>query len=146
MGSGVGGDGAVGRGSWLVGWGRGGVVAGLTLIPHVSNVAGVGIGGVVGHDLGTAVREEHAVLAVGGIVVASLVLGEVNSSVVILDSVLVLVLGRNISGLRVSRPGFVSGSRLVGVGPVSQGHGGKSESNEDLQEEPFVRLQAETKS
>ncbi len=107
MGSGVGGDG-------LVGWGRGGVVAGLTLIPHVSNVAGVGIGGVVGHDLDTAVGKGYTVLAVGGIVVTSLVLAEVDTSVVILDGVLVLVLGWHIG----------VGGLLVGGGAVSRGRGG----------------------
>merc|ERR1711874_631514 len=82
-------------GGGLVSWLVDGGVGGLALVPDVHDVAGVAIGGVVGHDLGAAVGEEDTVLAVGGVAVTGLVLAKVHVALVTvlgLNSV-VLILG-----------------------------------------------------
>merc|ERR1719361_2457522 len=76
------------------------VVGGLALVLDVHHVARVGIGGVVVHNLGAAVREEDAVVASGGVAVALLIstkLHVVAIAVLGIDTVLVSVMG--ISGL-----------------------------------------------
>jgi len=131
--------GVVGSGSGVVG-GLGssvvGLVLGLSLVPDIGNVARVGISGSVAHNLGATVGKENTVLAGGGVLVAVLVLGKVDTRVVISHSVAVLVgsgciilllvvavgrggvvsgLGR-VSGLVVGRGGMVSGlGRVSGL-------------------------------
>ena len=98
-----------------------GVVVGLTLVPHISDVARGSIGNVVGDNLGAAIRKNNTVLAVGGIVVAVLVGSEVGARVVIGNSVLEVVhRGGIIGGLMVGRA--VSGG-LVGRGRGVIGRG-----------------------
>lgn len=101
-------------GGRLVGWSRfvdrGGVVggrgslvdrlmgdiSGLALILHVHDIARVGISSVVGDNLGAAIREEDAVLAIGGVAITGLVgtkLDVVLVSILGIDTILVLVLG-----------------------------------------------------
>ena len=113
----VGGGWLVGRSwGWLVGWSRCGVVwlglvfgiLGLTLIFHISNIS-ILISGV-SHNLDTAIRKVHTVGTAGGISVTGLRVGKVSTGVVILDSILIGVLGRDISVSWL----MVGGSRLVG--------------------------------
>ena len=126
MGSGVGRSGLVGRGSLVRGFGLILGVLGLTLVPDISDVARVSILNSVGDDLGAAIGKSNTVFTIGGITITSLVLAKVGSSVVILNSIGILVLGRLIVfGLLVS--GAVVRGSVVG-----QGDGGKSENNEDL--------------
>ncbi len=110
-----------------------GVVVGLTLVPHISDVARGSIGNVVGDNLGAAIRKNNTVLAVGGIVVAVLVGSEVGARVVIGNSVLEVVhrggiigglmVGRAVSGGLVGGGGGVVGRSGVGSGLVSGGRG-----------------------
>ncbi len=138
-GRGVGGGGVVGSGL-VGGLGLGLVdgVLGLTLVPHISDVARVAIGDRVSDNLGAAVGKGNTVLAVGGIAVTVLILVEVGAGVVVLDSVLVvvhrgsvLILGSVVGGggLVVSR----GGGGVVGGGPVGNSHGGKGKNNEGLE-------------
>ena len=113
------------------------VVVGLTLVPDIGDVAGVAVIDLVGDDLGPAVGEGNAVLAVGGIAIPSLVLAEVGARVAVLNTVLEVVgSGLIISGLLVGRGGLVGGSRGVGRGRVSGESAGNShegrDGNEDL--------------
>merc|ERR1719429_137457 len=75
----VGSRGRLVDGGGVVG-GRGGLVdrlmggvGGLALVLDVHDVARVGIGSVVGDNLGAAVGEEDTVLAVGGVAITGLV-------------------------------------------------------------------------
>ena len=120
----VGGRGVLGGG--LVSLRGVGSVLGLSFVPHISNVAGVGISNRVGDNLGPAVGEVDAVLSVGGVTVTGLVLGKVGLGIVISDGVGVLVLGR----LIVLGLGSV-GSR-VDRGSDSGGHDG-GEGNDELE-------------
>ncbi len=99
-----------GRGSgvvdrpWSIGWGwLGGIagsrlrgigsrlgIAGFTRVGHISNIARGGIRDSVGHGLGAAVGKGNSVGARGGITVTVLVGVVVDTSVVILNSVVVL--------------------------------------------------------
>ena len=80
-----------------------GLVVGLALVPHVGDVA-VLVVGVVGDDLGAAVREGDAVLSThDAVLVLRLLLVEVGAGVLVLDAVLV---GEGARG------------QLVGVGVV----------------------------
>jgi len=103
-------------GGSLVGSG-GGVVVGLSLVLDISDIARVGIGNVVGDNLGAAIGKSNAVLAVGGIVVTGLVGGKVGARVVVVDGIAVLVdSGAIIRGLVVGS-GLVGGGRgMVGGG------------------------------
>ena len=102
---------------------------GIALVPHISDVARVGIGNVVGNNLGAAIGKSNTVLASGGVVVTVLVGSEVGASVVISNSIAVLVhRGSIISGLMVRRSRLVSRGgvvrsrgRLVRSGLVSRG-------------------------
>merc|ERR1719384_1021843 len=49
------------------------MVGGLALVLDIHHIAGVGIGSVVGHDLGAAVGEKDMVVAVGGVAIALLI-------------------------------------------------------------------------
>ncbi len=154
MGGGVGGGGGVGRGGVVGGLGGiGGLglvlgVLGLTLVPHISDVARVAILNVVGHNLGTTVGKGNTVLAVGGIAVTGLVLVEVGASVVVGNGVGVLILGGDISvgGLLVGGPAIGGGGGGIGSrgGVVgSRGGGGDSHeggSNEELKKEEIKSL------
>ena len=115
------GSGLVGRcrvvGSRLVG-GRL-VLLGIALVPDIGNIARVGITNSVGHNLGAAIGKGNTVLAVGGIAVALLVGLEVGASVVISNSIAILVLG----GLLLVGRGRVVGGGGVGRGRVVGGRG-----------------------
>jgi hypothetical protein len=105
-----------------------GLVVGLTLVPHISDVSRVGISNVVGNNLGAAIGKVDTVLSGGGVVITVLVGGEVGSRVVISDSITVLVdsrafiLGFSVvrgSGLVVGGGrGVVGGLSVVGWGRV----------------------------
>ena len=72
--------------SW-VGWGR--VVVGHTLILDISHIAGVGVGHIVGHNLGPAVWEGDAVLSVCRVPVPVFILTKVCLGVVVSNCVLI---------------------------------------------------------
>merc|ERR1719245_2799354 len=87
-------------------------VGGLALVLHVHDVARVGVGSVVGDNLGTAIGEEDTVLAIGGVAIPGLVGAKVNLSIVgvlSVDAILVLVVGRSVLGL------FVGGGVVGGL-------------------------------
>ena len=96
-------------------------VLSLTLVGHISNQARVGIGNGVSHSLDAAIGKSNTVGAGSGIAVAVLLLVEINASIVVLDSVVVVV-DRGSSGLLilglVGGPGVLSG--LVGCGLVGR--------------------------
>ena len=119
-------------GGRLVGRGRL-VFLGVSRVLNISNISGVSISNGVSHSLGTAVGEEDTVLAIGGISVPGFFLVEVNSGIVIIDSVGVVVVG---GFFLVGRGGFVRGLGISGSvrGIVSGGHSQDSrESQESLQ-------------
>ena len=117
------GSGLVGSGSGVLG-GVVGLVVGLALVPHVSNVAGVGIVNAVGDNLSAAIRKSNTVLARGSVVVTVLVGGKVGARVVVGNGILVvvhrgsivggLVVGSRVGGGLVGRGRMRVGSRLVG--------------------------------
>ena len=92
-----------------------GLVLGLTLVPDIGNIARVGISGVVGHDLGAAVRESNTILASSGVAITVLILGKVGTRVVISNSIAVLVHSRTIIVLSMSS---MRGSSVIGRGGV----------------------------
>ena len=99
-----------------------GLVLGLSLVPDIGNVARVGIGNIVGHNLGAAIGKSNTVLPVGGVVITVLVLGKVGARVVISHSIAILVDSRAIVGLSMSTMGRLVGrSRVVSrLGSVSR--------------------------
>merc|ERR1719392_323412 len=108
-----------------------GGVGGLALVLHVHDVARVGIGSVVGDNLGTAIGEEDTVLAIGGVAIPGLVGAKVNLSVVgvlSVDAILVLIVGRAVLGLFVG--GGVVGGLMDGGAKGDGEEGGKGD--EDL--------------
>ena len=117
-------------------------VVGLALVPDIGDVAGVAIVDLVGDDLGPAVGEGDAVLAVGGVPVPVLVLAEVGARVAVLNAILEAVRGGLIvGGLVVGRLGLVVSGRGGVVGRlvmlmgsvVAEGNGREgSECDEDL--------------
>ena len=76
-----------------------GGIGGFALILDIHDIARVGISSVVGDNLGAAIREEDAVLAIGGVAITGLVgtkLDVVLVSILGIDTILVLVLGRSL--------------------------------------------------
>ena len=117
--------------SWgrLVCWGRlvgrGGLVGrlvlwilGLALVPHISNIARVAIGHIVGDNLGAAVGKNNTVFAQGGVSVPFLILGEVGSGVRVGNSILISIdsWGIFIGWGGLVRSWLVGRSRLVSGG------------------------------
>ena len=107
-------------------------VLGLALVGHISDQARVGISNSVGHSLDAAIGKSNTVRARGSIAVTVLLLVEVNASIVVLDSVVVVV-DRGSSGFLilglVRGPGVLRG--LVRGGLVGRRGGlvGKSDSS-----------------
>ena len=92
-------------------------VVSLTLVFHISNITSVGISNRVGHNLGTAIGKSNTVFTSGGISITVLVGLESSTTVVISNSVSILIDSRAIiSRLMVSRgvvgSGFVSRGRV----------------------------------
>merc|ERR1712055_75692 len=71
--------------------GRGRSVVGNTLIGNFSNIATVGISGVVVDHLGSAVRESNSVGSSSGVAISLLILAELGSAVVISNAVLISI-------------------------------------------------------
>ena len=97
-------------------------VFGFTRVLNISDISGISIPDGISDSLSTSIRQNNAVLSVGSITVPALFLVEVNSSIVIGNSVSVVIGGVIIVvfGFMVSRGGFVGGSGLVsGSGSVS---------------------------
>merc|ERR1712055_592300 len=81
--------------------GRGRSVVGNSLVGNFSNIATVGISGVVVDHLGSAVRESNSVGSRGGVAISLLILAELGSAVVISNAVLISIGSRLvIRGLR----------------------------------------------
>ena len=81
---------------WSCVVGSGLMVGGLALILDVHHVARVAISSVVGHNLGTAVREEDMVAALGGIAITGLLSTKVNVALVAIlgiNTILVSIMG-----------------------------------------------------
>jgi hypothetical protein len=110
----------VSRGSSLV---RGLVlgVSSLSLVCHISNIARVGISNIVVDNLGPAVRKGNAVRTMSGIAVPALIRGKVGTTVVILDSISILVYGRGIILGLLAMVGGGRGMVSGGRGMVSRG-------------------------
>ncbi len=71
----------------------------------------------------------------GGVVVTVLVGVEVNTGIVVFDSIVVRVLGGNIGvggGRLIAGLGSIAGPGGIGLGLVGQGHGGEGKNDEDL--------------
>jgi len=71
---------------WLSFW-----VLSNTFVFDISNISSIGIGNVVGDDLGTAIGKVDTVFTVGGISITGFVGLEVSVSIVVMDSISVLV-------------------------------------------------------
>ena len=92
-------------------------VVSLTLVFHISNISRVSISNRVGHNLGTAIGKSNTVFTSGGISITVLVGLESSTTVVISNSISILIDSRAIiSRLMVSRgvvgSGFVSRGRV----------------------------------
>ena len=115
------------------GRGRGGRVHDIVF----SNISRVGISNVVGDSLDATVGKGNTVLAVGGISVAVLIGGKVESGVVVVDSIVVVVCWGDISvdwGWGISWGWSVCWGGGWGVLRGSSGHGDDGEqSNEALE-------------
>ena len=92
-------------------------VLGDTLVPDVSNVAGVGVSSIVGDNLGATVGKGHAVLTKGGVSIPLLILAKVGARVAVRDSILVSIDGGGVSW------GGVRGWGAGSVGSSSQEKG-----------------------
>ncbi len=66
------------------------IIAGLTLVGDVGNIARFGIIHRVGDSLDAAIGEKDPVTTIGRVLLAGLIGIKVNSSIVVLDSILVL--------------------------------------------------------
>ena len=92
-------------------------VVSLTLVFHISNISRVSISNRVGHNLGTTIGKSNTVFTSGGISITVLVGLESSTTVVISNSISILIDSRAIiSRLMVSRgvvgSGFVSRGRV----------------------------------
>ena len=108
---------------------------------HISLVSSVSVSNSVSDSLGTTVGEEDAVFTVGSVSITRLFLVKVHTSIVIIDSVVISVVG----GLfMVCRGGFVGGSIRGGgfvcgggsVDVVCGGNSQESKSNKSLKYNP----------
>ena len=117
----------IGGGSRLVG--RGGIISGLSGVSHISNIATVAISDAVCHSLQSAVREGHAVAALGAGPIPALVLLELGAAVVISHGVGVAVHG----GLTVVRLSIGGGGAISWADNSAMGGIGETgESEESL--------------
>ena len=89
VGSRVGRSGMIGLGLWVLG---------NTFIPHISNIARIGIGNTVGDNLGAAIRKGNTVFTSSGVSVPFLILAKAGSRVVISNSILIPIDSRGIIG------------------------------------------------
>ena len=109
----------------------------FTFVFDISDIT-VSISGI-GHNLDTTVGKVDSVRSLGVVTITSFAGFEVSIRVIILDSVVVLVLGRNIgvSGFMVSS-GFVSGGRgTIRRGLVSNGNAGDKGKDSKLEKGLF---------
>ena len=86
----------VGSGSWMIRLGL--WVLGNTFIPHISNIARVGIGNTVGDNLGAAIRKGNTVFTSSGVSVPFLILAKAGTRVIISNSILIAIDCRGIIG------------------------------------------------
>ena len=89
VGSRVGRSGMIGLGLWVLG---------NTFVPHISNIARVGIGNTVGDNLGAAIRKGNTVFTSSGVSVPFLILAKAGSRVIISNSILIAIDSRGIIG------------------------------------------------
>ena len=125
------------RGSLVGGSGLvsgGGIVSGLSGVRHIGDVATVAISDAVGHSLQSAVREGHAVAALGAVPVPALVLLELGAAVVVRHGVVVAVHG----GLVVVRLSIGGGGAVCWADNSAMGGGGeRGESKESLEKDSY---------
>jgi len=67
------------------------LIVSLSFVSYINNISRVSISSVVGHNLGAAIRKGNTVLSGGGIAIPVLVLGKVDTRVVISHSITILV-------------------------------------------------------
>ena len=89
VGSRVSRSGMIGLGLWVLG---------NTFVPHISNIARVGIGNTVGDNLGAAIRKGNTVFTSSGVSVPFLILAKAGSRVIISNSILIPIDSRDIIG------------------------------------------------
>ena len=119
-------------GSWGISWSWGN--DGGSGVGDISDVSRVGIGNVVGDGLDATIGKSDTVLSVGGVAVAVLVGGEVDSVVLVVDCVAVVVGWGSVSvdwdwGWGISGGGSVGGGRGGGVLRGGSGHGDDGEQS-----------------
>ena len=85
----VGRSGMIGLGLWVLG---------NTFVPHISNIARVGIGNTIGDNLGAAIGKGNTVFTSSGVSVPLLVLAKAGSRVIISNSILIAIDSRGIIG------------------------------------------------
>ena len=111
--------------SSFVDWGR--VVSCLSRIAHISNISTVSISNIVVNSLDTSIRESHAVASLGWVSIARFIGIVVDSTVSIIDPVLVAVDG----GFVVVRLG-IWGNSVPRADDSSMGSGDTGESKDSL--------------
>ena len=132
-------------GSRCVFWGRlVFIIMGFPTVSNFSNVSGVSIVRV-SHSLGTTIGQENMIRSTGSISVSGFVLTKVKSSIVILDSIVVVVGGVSVFvlGFMVGWSGFVGWGWVVGWGwlvngsrlvrSLSHGSGSQAKSKKGLE-------------
>ena len=72
-----------------VDWGR--AIVGLSSVLDISDVTRIGISNIVGHDLCTAIRKSHTVLAVSGISITSLILAKAGARILVSNTVFISI-------------------------------------------------------
>ena len=87
VGSRVGRSGMIGLGLWVLS---------NTFVPHISNIARVGIGNTIGDNLGAAIRKGNTVFTSSGVSVPFLILAKAGSRVIISNSILIAIDSRGI--------------------------------------------------
>ena len=70
------------------------VIMCFSTIFHISNISRIVISNIVVDSLGTAIRQKHMVLAIGGIAITVFFLSEMKTSIIVFDSISVIVMGR----------------------------------------------------
>ena len=108
--------------------GSGMVFLSISRVLDISDISRVTISNGISHSLGTTIRQQNAVLSVGGISVTRFLLVEIDTVVIIVDGIGVSVVG---GFFMVGRGGFIGGGGMVdGSWPVSVVSGGKGQASE----------------
>ena len=121
------------------------MVGGLALVLDIHHIAGVGIGSVVGHNLGAAIGEEDMVVTIGGVAIALLIstkLHIVAIAILGINTILVSIVGLSgfvlwlmvsttvVRGRGVVNRGVVDGC-MMRQSMVGNGHSGEGSNNNE---------------